>query len=67
MVAFSPVNSDDDAMVDPTPQEIRERSRAIRQRWSERTRKRRRVLTRDPNAWSVPMIPVSDIAAALTT
>ncbi|WP_157609853.1 hypothetical protein [Roseimaritima ulvae] len=53
-------------MVDPTPQEIRERSRAIRQRWSERTRKRRRVLTRDPNAWSVPMIPVDDIAAALT-
>ncbi|WP_153557982.1 hypothetical protein [Roseimaritima sediminicola] len=64
MVAFSQANSDEQGMIDPTPEEIRDRSRAIRQRWSERTRKRRRVLSRDPNAWSVPTVTLDDIAAA---
>ncbi|GEM_PF-4349947 len=62
MVAL-PENDNDDAQAyDPTPKEIRARARAIRKRWSERTRKRRRVTSDEQ--WSVPTIELTDVAAA---
>jgi hypothetical protein len=47
---------------DPTPEQIRARASGIRQKWSVRTRHRRRV---QPHSnWLVPLIKVADVSAA---
>lgn len=47
---------------EPTPEEIRVRSQQIRQNWSVRTRRRRRVHGQD--GWTVPTIDLSEVAAS---
>ncbi len=49
--------------VDPTPEEIRVRSLAVRKSWSEKTRQKRRVTKVDP--WSAPTVTVAEIVASI--
>ncbi len=46
----------DTAVPNPTPRQIQQRARAIRKKWSKRTRERRRV-SGTPR-WSVPRIQI---------
>ena len=52
-----PDDGDHDPLVpNPTPREIQQRARAIRKKWSKRTRQRRRVT--DDTHWDVPRIHI---------
>ncbi|MGB7324605.1 MAG: hypothetical protein WBD31_07020 [Rubripirellula sp.] len=46
---------------DPTPDQIRTRAAAVRRRWSDAQRKRRRVTL--VAGWSLPFVHVADVAA----
>lgn len=61
MVALPDPQGDDGSAYDPTPEEIQDRSAAIRKRWSKRTRRRRRVSGDDQ--WQVPTVDINDVAA----
>ncbi|QDS96560.1 hypothetical protein FF011L_53720 [Roseimaritima multifibrata] len=63
MVAFSDHHDNSEQAQDPSPEEIRIRAREVRDRWSERTRKRRRAKQRP--GWSVPTIQIGDVSAAI--
>ncbi|TWU55828.1 hypothetical protein [Rubripirellula reticaptiva] len=49
---------------DPTPDQIRTRAAAVRQRWSDAQRKRRLVPL--VTAWLPPLVHVADVAANIS-
>ncbi|WP_146454570.1 hypothetical protein [Rubripirellula tenax] len=62
MILFaSDSDADQDSVTDPTPDQIRRRAAAIRQRWSEGQRKRRHVASF--SAWLLPVVHVADVTA----
>jgi len=67
MIARPNEHADGDDTVsplDPTPQQIRERSQAIRSRWSKKTRARRRVGTGP--TWSPPILSLTEFRLAVS-
>ncbi len=55
--------TDERTPVDPSPEQIRERSAAIRNRWSKRVAERRRTGAR--TTWLPPMIATWDVIGVL--